>query len=535
MAKHIFVTGGVVSSLGKGITAASLGCLLKSRGYKVTMQKMDPYLNVDPGTMSPFQHGEVFVTDDGLESDLDLGHYERFIDENLTRESNVTQGSVYQSLISKERKGDFLGGTVQVIPHVTNTIKERIQRLADETGADIVITEVGGPVGDIESQPFIEAIRQWRREAGPENVAFVHCTLVPWIAAAHELKTKPTQHSVKELQSLGIQPDFLVLRCDHHIPQKTKDKIAMFCDVENNHVFSCEDAESIYEVPIALHEQGFDAHVLHRLGLVADEADLAAWRDYLAKQKSCEKTAKIAIVGKYVGLPDAYLSVAEALRHAGVSLNTAVDVVLVDGEEVTADNVADVLGEMDGILVPGGFGVRAFEGKICAARYARERKVPFLGICLGLQAAVCEFARDVAGMEGASSAEFDDELDYPVIDLMPEQEDVDDKGGTMRLGAYPCKLVEGTLASEVYGGEPLIYERHRHRYEVNNKFRSDLIDAGLVVSGMSPDERLVEMVELGSESGHPYYIASQGHPEFKSRPTRPHPLFLGLVRAAIGE
>ena len=530
MAKHIFVTGGVVSSLGKGITASSLGRLLKARGYKVTMQKMDPYLNVDPGTMSPFQHGEVFVTDDGLESDLDLGHYERFIDENLTRESNVTQGSIYQSLIAKERRGDFLGGTVQVIPHVTNAIKKRISRLVEQTGADIVITEVGGTVGDIESQPFLEAIRQWRREAGPENVAFVHCTLVPYISAAHELKTKPTQHSVKELQSLGIQPDFLVLRCDHTIPQNIKDKIAMFCDVENDHVFACEDAPSIYQIPLSLHEQGFDAHVLERLSLPANEADLTAWCAYLDKQATCEGEVDIAVVGKYVGLPDAYLSVAEALRHAGVACGKTVNVCLVDGEEVNEANVAEKLGSMDGVLIPGGFGVRAFEGKICAAKYARENNVPFLGICLGLQAAVCEFARNVAGLEGASSAEFNDELEYPVIDLMPEQEDIDDKGGTMRLGAYPCKLTEGTLASEVYGGEQVIYERHRHRYEVNNQFRKPLTEAGLVISGMSPDERLVEMVEL---PGHPYYIASQGHPEFKSRPTRPHPLFHGLVKAAI--
>ena len=530
MAKHIFVTGGVVSSLGKGITASSLGQLLKSRGYKVTMQKMDPYLNVDPGTMSPFQHGEVFVTDDGLESDLDLGHYERFIDENLTRESNVTQGSIYQSLIAKERRGDFLGGTVQVIPHVTNAIKERIQRLVDQTNADIVITEVGGTVGDIESQPFLEAIRQWRREVGPENVAFVHCTLVPYISAAHELKTKPTQHSVKELQSLGIQPDFLVLRSDHKISQAIKSKIAMFCDVDNDHVFSCEDAPSIYQIPIMLHDQGFDEHVLERLRLDAHEADLSTWKEYLERQENCEGEVDIAVVGKYVGLPDAYLSVAEALHHAGVACGKKVNVRLVDGEEVNDDTAEDILGSMDGILIPGGFGVRAFEGKICAAKYARVNKVPFLGICLGLQAAVCEFARDVAGLEGASSAEFSDDLEYPVIDLMPEQTDVDDKGGTQRLGAYPCRLVDGTLASKVYGGEKVIYERHRHRYEVNNQFRQTLIDAGMVVCGVSPNERLVEMIELPD---HPYFIASQGHPEFKSRPTRPHPLFLGLVKAAI--
>ena len=529
MAKHVFVTGGVVSSLGKGITAASLGTLLKSRGYRVTMQKMDPYLNVDPGTMSPFQHGEVFVTDDGLESDLDLGHYERFIDENLTRESNVTQGSVYQSLIASERHGDFLGGTVQVIPHVTNAIKERISRIAQTTGADIVITEIGGTVGDIESQPFLEAVRQYRREYGPQNVCFVHVTLVPYISAAHELKTKPTQHSVKELQSIGIQPDFLVLRSDHEISSALRDKIAMFCDVNVEHVFACEDAPSIYDVPRKLSAQGFDVHVLKRLGLDERDPDFSMWEDYLARKEACSEEVDIAIVGKYVGLPDAYLSVIEALHHAGVANGHTVNVHLVDGEEVNAGNVQDILGSMDGILVPGGFGERAFEGKICAAQYARVNKVPYLGICLGLQAAVCEFARHVAGMAGASSAEFSDTLEYPVIDLMPEQTGVDTMGGTQRLGSYPCQVVEGTLAHRLYG-DTMIYERHRHRYEVNNEFRDALVDAGLVVSGTSPDERLVEMVEIDD---HPFFIASQGHPEFKSRPTRPHPLFLGLVESAI--
>ena len=529
MAKFVFVTGGVVSSLGKGITAASLGTLLKARGYKVTMQKMDPYLNVDPGTMSPFQHGEVFVTDDGLESDLDLGHYERFIDESLTHDSNVTQGSIYQSLIAKERRGDFLGGTVQVIPHVTNAIKERIESLAQRTQADIVITEIGGTVGDIESQPFIEAVRQWRREQGYQNACFVHVTLVPYIAAAHELKTKPTQHSVKELQSLGIQPDFLVLRSDHEIPEKLREKIAMFCAVETDHVFACEDAPSIYDIPIRLFEQGFDIEVLQRLGLKQSNADISQWQRYLAKKNAASKSCDIAIVGKYVGLPDAYLSVIEALHHAGVALDCNVNVHLVDGEEIGPGSVDAVLGDMDGILVPGGFGKRAFEGKICAAGHARTHDVPYLGICLGLQAAVCEFARNVAGMDGASSAEFDDTLEYPVVDLMPDQANVDEKGGTQRLGAYPCKVEPGTLAHRVYG-EGLISERHRHRYEVNNAFRQQLVDAGLTVCGTSPDGHLVEMVELAD---HPYFIASQGHPEFKSRPTRPHPLFLGLVEAAL--
>ena len=529
MAKFVFVTGGVVSSLGKGITAASLGTLLKARGYKVTMQKMDPYLNVDPGTMSPFQHGEVFVTDDGLESDLDLGHYERFIDENLTHDSNVTQGSIYQSLIARERRGDFLGGTVQVIPHVTNAIKDRIRSLADSTQADIVITEIGGTVGDIESQPFIEAVRQWRGEQGAKNVCFVHVTLVPYIAAAHELKTKPTQHSVKELQSLGIQPDFLVLRSDHEISAKLREKIAMFCDVEFDHVFACEDAPSIYEIPRSLFDQGFDVEVLDRLGLKQCNADMSSWNEYLAKKDAAHGECDIAIVGKYTDLPDAYLSVIEALHHAGVALDRNVNVHLIDGEELDDAVAEDVLGSMDGILVPGGFGVRAFEGKIAAARYARTHGVPYLGICLGLQAAVCEFARDVAGMPKASSAEFDAELEYPVIDLMPDQADVDAKGGTQRLGSYPCKVEPDTLARRVYG-EDLISERHRHRYEVNNAFRQQFVDAGLTVSGTSPDGRLVEMIEI---EDHPYFIASQGHPEFKSRPTRPHPLFLGLVRAAI--
>ena len=531
MAKHIFVTGGVVSALGKGITASSLGQLLKSRGYKVTMQKMDPYLNVDPGTMSPFQHGEVFVTEDGLETDLDLGHYERFIDENLNRESNVTQGSIYMSLLNKERRGDFLGGTVQVIPHVTNAIKERIRRIADQTQADVVITEIGGTVGDIESQPFLEAARQFRRETGYQNVCFVHCTLVPYIAAAHELKTKPTQHSVKELQSLGIQPDFLVLRSDHPVPDSMRSKIAMFCDVEPDEVFACEDAPSIYDIPPYLHQQNFDVKVCERLGLEPREADLSTWNAYLDKAANTDGVVKIGVVGKYTGLPDAYISIIEALKHAGIHNGRTTDVVLIDGEELNDANADEILGEMDGILVPGGFGVRAFEGKIAAARYARVNKVPFLGICLGLQAAVCEFARNAANMPGASSAEFNDELEFPVIDLMPEQEDVDDMGGTMRLGAYPCKIVAGTLAERVYGAQ-LIYERHRHRYEVNNQFRQALIDAGLVVSGVSPDERLVEMIELPQDV-HPYFIASQGHPEFKSRPTRCHPLFNGLIEAAI--
>ncbi len=529
MTKHIFVTGGVVSSLGKGITAASLGHLLKARGYKVTMQKMDPYLNVDPGTMSPFQHGEVFVTDDGHEGDLDLGHYERFIDENLSRESNFTQGSIYQTLIARERRGDFLGGTVQVIPHVTEAIKERLRRIAEQSSADIVISEIGGTIGDIESLPFIEAARQFKKEKPLGDVLFVHVTLVPYIAAAHEVKTKPTQHSVKELRSIGVQPDFIVCRSDHEITDKVREKIALFCDVRTEEVLACTDAPSIYEVPIGLHSQGFDAKVLERLGLAEREIDLSPMRAFLEATHRCDGQVDVAVVGKYVSLPDAYLSVIEALGHAGVHHGCHVEVHLIDGEELSDTNAADVLGGMDGVLVPGGFGQRAFEGKIAAARYARENDVPYLGICLGLQAAVCEFARHVAGLEGATSAEFDEEAAHPVIDLMPEQEDVEDKGGTMRLGAYPCKVARDTKAFAAYG-EEVVYERHRHRFEVNNAYRDRLVEAGLAISGISPNERLVEMVEL---PGHPWFVASQGHPEFKSRPTRPHPLFSEFVAAAI--
>ena len=536
MAKHIFVTGGVVSSLGKGITAASLGHLLKARGYKVTMQKMDPYLNVDPGTMSPFQHGEVFVTDDGHEGDLDLGHYERFIDESLSRESNFTQGSIYQSLVARERRGDFLGGTVQVIPHVTDAIKERVLRAASQTGAHIVISEIGGTIGDIEGQPFIEAVRQLRHELGAENVVFVHVSLVPYIAAAHEVKTKPTQHSVKEMRSMGVQPDFIVCRSDHDISDSVRAKIAHFCDVDVDSVLSCVDAPSIYEVPLALHEQGFDEKVLQRLKLPECELSRVPMADYVEAAARCEGEANIAIVGKYTSLPDAYLSVIEALHHAGVANNVQVNVHLIDGEELDDANVAATLEGMDGVLVPGGFGQRAFEGKIAAARYARENGVPFLGICLGLQAAVCEFARHVAGLDGATSSEFADEGTLAVdggtpfvIDLMPEQEDVEDKGGTMRLGAYPCKVAPGTKAFAAYGAE-LVYERHRHRYEVSNAYRDQLAAAGLVISGLSPDDRLTEMVELAD---HPWFVATQAHPEFKSRPLEPHPLFRDFVAATI--
>ena len=536
MAKHIFVTGGVVSSLGKGITAASLGHLLKARGYKVTMQKMDPYLNVDPGTMSPFQHGEVFVTDDGHEGDLDLGHYERFLDENLIRESNFTQGSIYQLLVARERRGDFLGGTVQVIPHVTDAIKERILRAATQTGAHIVISEIGGTIGDIEGQPFLEAVRQLRHELGSDNVVFVHVSLVPYIAAAHEVKTKPTQHSVKEMRSMGVQPDFIVCRSDHEINDAVRAKIAHFCDVDVDSVLSCVDAPSIYDVPLDLFKQGFDVKVLQRLKLPECDLKRVPLANYTEAAANCDGDVDIAIVGKYTSLPDAYLSVIESLHHAGVAAGVHANVHLIDGEELTEKNIVETLGHMNGILVPGGFGQRAFEGKIAAARFARENNIPYLGLCLGLQAAVCEFARHVAGLEGATSAEFTDEgtliagSSTPfVIDLMPEQEGIEDKGGTMRLGAYPCKLAPGTRAFAAYG-EELIYERHRHRYEVNNAYREALQAAGMVISGLSPDGRLTEMIELPN---HPWFVATQAHPEFKSRPGKPHPLFRDFVAAAI--
>ena len=534
MTKHIFVTGGVVSSLGKGITAASLGRLLKARGYKVMMQKADPYLNVDPGTMSPFQHGEVFVTEDGKETDLDLGHYERFIDENLTRNSNFTTGIIYQSLITRERRGDFLGGTVQVIPHVTNAIKERFRRIEEQTGADVVITELGGTIGDIESQPFLEAMRQFRRDKGASDVCFIHVSLVPYIAAAHEVKTKPTQHSVKELRALGIQPDFIVCRSDHEVEEPIRAKIASFCDVDADHVFENSDCASIYDVPKHLADQGFDLKVCERLGLDPRESDMSEWYGFTDRMHAAnakQDTTTIAVVGKYTQLPDAYLSIIEALHHSGVYYGRHVNINLIDGENLDESDVEEVLGGADGILVPGGFGIRGLEGKVLAAHRARTQKLPFLGICLGMQVAVCEYARNVADMPGANSTEFVPDCEYPVIDLMPDQEDVTAKGGTMRLGAYPCKVAAGTLAHEAYG-EDLIYERHRHRYEVNNAFRDRLREAGLTFSGVSPDDRLVEMVEL-PEDVHPWFVAAQFHPEFKSRPTHPQPLFREFVRAAI--
>jgi CTP synthase len=530
MAKHIFVTGGVVSSLGKGITAASLGRLLKSRGVRVRIQKLDPYLNVDPGTMSPFQHGEVFVTDDGAETDLDLGHYERFIDENLSRDCNVTAGSIYQSIITKERRGDFLGATVQVIPHVTNEIKDRVRRVAsDQEKPDVIITEVGGTIGDIEGLPFIEAIRQMRKDLGPENVCYIHVTLVPFIAASEELKTKPTQHSVKELRSIGIQPDFIVCRSDRAIDEGIRRKIALFCDVEPHAVVSAVDAPSIYEVPLSLRDQGLDEMVIERLSLECGELDISEWEAFVKHSKSLTERVDIALVGKYVQLPDAYLSVCEALDHAGIFHDHAVDVHWVDAESLTPEETENVLATMDGILVPGGFGIRGIEGKVRAARYCRERKVPYFGICLGMQVAVVEFARHVAGLEDANSSEFSNVTPHPVIDLMREQQDVADMGGTMRLGLYPCRVRPGTKGFAAYG-EELIYERHRHRYEVNNEYRQQLVDAGLLISGVSPDEKLVEMVELPD---HPWFVGNQGHPEFKSRPTRPAPLFRDFIGAAV--
>jgi CTP synthase len=535
MSKYIFVTGGVVSSLGKGITAASLGRLLKNRGYKVTIQKFDPYINIDPGTMSPYQHGEVFVTDDGAETDLDLGHYERFIDMNLSKASNVTTGKIYQAVINKERKGEYLGSTIQVIPHITNEIKNRVLRVGREDNADIVITEIGGTVGDIESQPFLEAIRQVRKDVPNKNdVLYVHVTLIPYISAAGELKTKPTQHSVKELRGLGIQPDIIVCRTEKEISDDMKKKIALFCDVDPEAVISNMTCRTIYEVPLLLQEEGLDRIALEKLGLEDRPCDMTEWKEMVGKILGAENSVEVALVGKYVELHDAYLSVAEALSHAGFAFGTNIKIRWVNSEELEdhLETLPEALAGVSGIVVPGGFGVRGTEGKIAAIRYAREHKIPFLGLCLGMQCAVIEFARDVCGMEGADSSEFSPESRYPVIDLMPDQEDVTDKGGTMRLGIYPCKLAAGTMARKLYGGEEIVYERHRHRYEVSNEFRQEMADKGLVISGTSPDGRLVEMIELAD---HPFFVATQAHPEFKSRPTRPHPLFRGFVEAAIAK
>ncbi len=533
MAKFIFVTGGVVSSLGKGITAASLGRLLKSRGFKVTIQKFDPYINVDPGTMSPYQHGEVFVTEDGGETDLDLGHYERFIDINLTKSSNVTTGKIYWSVITKERKGDYLGSTVQVIPHITNEIKERLYRIAKEDNADIVIAEIGGTVGDIESLPFLEAIRQVRKEVGRDDVAYIHVTLVPYIAAAGELKTKPTQHSVKELRSIGIHPDVIVCRTEHEISSDMREKLALFCDIDLNAVIQNKNVSSIYQVPLMLEEEGLDKIVLEKLGLKNGRPDMSEWKAMVGRILAPTSSVCIAIVGKYVALQDAYMSVSEALRHGGIANDTAINIKWVNAEEIepTKVDLDAVFAGVDGILVPGGFGDRGIEGKIKAIRYARENKIPFLGLCLGMQCAVIEFARNVCHLKGANSTEFNPETLYPVIDLMPDQVAVEEKGGTMRLGVYPCKVTEGTYTFAAYRDE-LIYERHRHRFEFNNAYRQQFTAAGMVIAGMLPSGRLVEIVELAD---HPWFVGTQFHPEFRSRPTRPHPLFRDFVRATLAK
>lgn len=532
--KYIFVTGGVVSSLGKGITAASLGRLLKSRGYRVTIQKFDPYINIDPGTMSPYQHGEVFVTDDGAETDLDLGHYERFIDINLSKNSNTTTGKIYQSVINKERRGDYLGGTVQVIPHITNEIKERVFRVGQQDNADFVITEIGGTVGDIESLPFLEAIRQVKKDVGKNDVLYIHVTLVPYISAAGELKTKPTQHSVKELRSIGISPDIIVCRSEKPISKEMREKMAMFCDVDPDAVIQNLTARSIYEVPMLMEEQGLDTIVLSKLEMEDKPKDMQGWHDMVARiLKKYDKKVTIAVVGKYVALQDAYISITESLRHAAVANEAELDIHWVNAEEIEADDtdMAKVMAGVDGILVPGGFGNRGIEGKIKAIQYAREHKIPFFGICLGMQCAVIEFARHVCGMADANSSEFNPNSTHPVIDLMPEQLDVEDLGGTMRLGLYPCKVYPDTLTSKAYNAE-LIYERHRHRYEFNNAFREEIVGKGLVLGGTLPNGRLVEIVEL-PESEHPWFLGAQFHPEFKSRPTNPHPLFREFVGAAV--
>lgn len=525
--KYIFVTGGVVSGLGKGITAASLGRLLKARKFKVKVQKFDPYLNVDPGTMSPYQHGEVFVTDDGAETDLDLGHYERFIDESLSQASNVTSGRVYSTVIAKERKGDFGGGTVQVIPHITNEIKNKIAEGGRDT--DIAIVEIGGTVGDIESLPFLEAIRQFSHDVGRENCMFIHVTLVPYLSASEELKSKPTQHSVKGLLSIGIQPDIIVLRSEKEIPRDMRDKISLFCNVPRECVIQNIDMPLLYEIPLALEEEGLATVVCKRLGIPCTTPDLSDWEKMVDTLKSLDHKVTIALVGKYVALHDAYLSVVEALKHGGIANGSEVKIKWVESDTVTAESASEVFADVDGILVPGGFGSRGIDGKITACEYARKNNIPYLGICLGMQIAIIEYARDVLGYKDAHSSELDQYTSNPVIDLMPEQKDVDQLGGTMRLGQYPCKLDENSKARKLYGSD-MIYERHRHRYEVNNKYRQELSDAGMMLSGISPDGRIVEMIEIPS---HPYFVASQFHPEFKSRPNRPHPLFAGFIKAAI--
>jgi CTP synthase len=528
MAKFVFVTGGVVSSLGKGITAASIGTILKARGLHVGMQKLDPYLNVDPGTMSPYQHGEVFVTDDGAETDLDLGHYERFVDVALSKASNVTTGKIYSSVIAKERRGDYLGGTVQVIPHITNEIKQRILRVAENElpEPDVVIVEVGGTVGDIESLPFLEAIRQLKNDVGRSNVCYVHLTLVPYVAASEEFKSKPTQHSVNTLRSIGIQPDVIVARSEQPISEGLKDKIGLFGDVERRAVINVPDARSIYEVPLLLEDTGLGDYIVQMLGIEASPPDLDGWRDLVMRIGATKPPVRIAVVGKYVEMPDAYISVTESLRHAAVNSGVELTIQWVNSEELEAE--ASVLEGADGVVVPGGFGHRGIEGKVLASRFARLHRVPYLGLCLGMQCAVVDFAREVLDAPDANSTEFNAFTSVPVIDLLPEQRDIENKGGTMRLGVYPCKLVPGSRAAAAYG-EALIYERHRHRFEFNNHYRDKLAAAGMVFSGTSPNGRLVEIVELRD---HPFFVGSQFHPEFRSRPNRPHPLFRDFMRAA---
>ena len=527
--KYIFITGGVVSGLGKGITAASLGRLLKSRGLKVTAQKLDPYLNVDPGTMNPVQHGEVFVTDDGAETDLDLGHYERFIDESLSQNSNLTSGRVYWKVISDERKGVYGGQTIQIIPHVTNEIKRYISRNA-ETGADVCLVEIGGTIGDIESQPFLEAIRQFAVEYGRENCVFIHVTLVPYLAASDELKSKPTQHSVKEMLALGIQPDIIVCRTEHPLTDDIKNKIALFCNVSKECVIENNNCDILYAVPMMLKEQKMDEVVMKKLGIDAPNQDLSDWEEMLYALRNPKQTVKIALVGKYVELHDSYISVNEALKHGGISTMSAVDIHWIDSESLEADNanLDEILGDMDGILFPGGFGSRGIEGKILAANYARTHGIPYLGICLGMQIAIIEFARNVLNMQGANSAEINPETPFPLIDILPEKKNISDLGGTLRLGQYPCILNEKSKSYQHYG-EKEIFERHRHRYEVNNDYRDSLLQGGMIFAGTSPDNHIVEMIELPD---HPWFVACQFHPEFKSRPNKPHPLFRGFVTAA---
>ena len=529
MAKYVFITGGVVSSIGKGIVAASLGRLLKSRNYSVSILKLDPYINVDPGTMSPFQHGEVFVTDDGAETDLDLGHYERFTDTSMSRLNSVTTGSIYQSVINKERRGDYQGGTVQVIPHITNEIKERIHRVARNTNSDVVITEIGGTVGDIESLPFLEAIRQFRKDVGRNDVLYLHVTLIPWISAAGEMKTKPTQHSVKELRSIGIQPDVLVCRSQRPLKQGIKTKISEFCDVPVESVITSRDASSIYEVPLILEQEGLAQQTLEILRLEQRQPDLQGWRNLVDRMNSPDNSINIAIVGKYIQLSDAYLSVVEALGHAAIAAGSEITLKWVNAEDITKHGAAQYLQDVSGMVVPGGFGIRGVDGKVAAIQYARENNLPFLGLCLGMQCSVIEWARNTACLDRANSSEFDDETPNPVINLLPEQHDVVDLGGTMRLGLYPCRLKPNTLASSLYQ-EEVVYERHRHRYEFNNAYRSLLLETGYEVSGSSPDGRLVEIIEF---KNHPFFLATQFHPEFRSRPSNPHPLFLGFVKATI--